>query len=74
MDASSRGGVASQVEASIWESFRQYLEGMELYRRGEPVEACENSDQRRGWWDALNADAEMDAPIGYYESRYPFLY
>lgn len=48
----------------IPESFRQYLVGMERYQRGEPVDACENIHQRRGWWRALRADAESDVERG----------
>lgn len=38
--------------------FQQYLAGQSLYMAKEPVEACQNDDQVRGWWDALKHDAE----------------
>lgn len=38
--------------------------GYALYMGGHPLSACQSADQRRGWWAALDADAECATP-GY---------
>jgi hypothetical protein len=47
---------------------RHYAVGYALYIGRQPLEACQNADQRRGWFAALDADAECATP-GYAASR-----
>ena len=42
------------------ENFRQYLEGMGLYRSFGFLDDCQNAEQRRGWLAAAEADATME--------------
>jgi len=47
---------------------KHYQVGYALYIGNQPLSACHNDQQRRGWWAALDADAECATP-GYAASR-----
>jgi hypothetical protein len=48
-------------------SQKHYQVGYALCIARQPLEACQNATQRRGWWAAL--DAEADAETAAYLSR-----
>ena len=45
-------------------SQKHYQVGYALYIAHQSLESCQNDAQRRGWWAALDADAECVTP-GY---------
>lgn len=47
---------ASSIVAR-WESYKY---GWDIFTAGEPLERCQNAQQRNGWWNALNAAADSD--------------
>jgi hypothetical protein len=45
-------------------SQKHYQVGYALCVARQPIEACQNNAQRRGWWACLDAEAEC-ATAGY---------
>jgi len=41
---------------------KHFAVGYALYIARQPLEACQNDAQRRGWWAGLDADAECATP------------
>ncbi len=60
---------------SVWQEFAEYLVGVQRFRRREPLCACENDAQRRGWLDEASHDTDtLEGEPGYLESRCPYLF
>jgi len=53
--------VVAPVEGP-WASFSRFLAGFQLYTKFQPVEACQNEDERRGWLSALDSEADAGMP------------
>ncbi|GIV81673.1 MAG: hypothetical protein KatS3mg051_1027 [Anaerolineae bacterium] len=58
----------------MWDEFSEYLAGVQRFRRREPLCACENEAQRRGWLDEASHDHNTFDEPGYLESRCPYLF
>ena len=50
------------TDAPAWQ-FEQYQLGWDFYTAREPLSACKTHEQYKGWWAALNANANTDTDI-----------